>query len=109
MAEFMGKIDIWLSCSHTEGLGRMSLEAMSASAACVLTNTGAEFAVDKENCLLTEVGNIRQITTAVDSLLVDPKLRQKLSVGAYETAVKWADESDYKANLNKLVLEIFNG
>jgi hypothetical protein len=31
---FKKYVDVWLGCSHTEGLGRLGLEAMSAGAAC---------------------------------------------------------------------------
>jgi len=108
MAEFMGKIDIWLSSSHTEGLGRMGLEAMSASAACILSNTGAEYAVDGKNCLLTEIGNIRHIAIAVDKLISDVEARKSISINGFETAVRWSNEEAYAKELNKIVQEIFN-
>jgi len=108
MAEFFGKIDIWISASHTEGLGRMGLEAMSASVACVLSNTGAEYAQNEENCLITDVGNVRQIATATARLISDIELRKKISAGAFDTAVKWSDSSAYTESLNRIIQELFN-
>ena len=45
LASIFHQTDIWLGASHTEGLGRMALEAMSAGCAPVLSDTGADFAL----------------------------------------------------------------
>ncbi len=42
LAEALKQCDIWLSTSQSEGLGRMTLEAMSAGCVVVARDTGAE-------------------------------------------------------------------
>jgi glycosyltransferase involved in cell wall biosynthesis len=109
LADVMSQVDIWLNCSHTEGLGRMSLEAMSASCGLVVTDTGAEFAKDDYNCLVAPVGSIRRLTEATERLIVDHALRRTLATNAFLTAQKWSDSDTFAQNLDRAVQEIFNG
>ena len=108
LAEFMAQVDVWLNFSHTEGLGRMSLEAMSASCGVVLTATGAEFAKNEQNCLVTPIGSIRRQVEATDRLIYDIDLRRKLAKGAYETAFNYANSEQYSHDLDQIVQEIFH-
>jgi len=107
LTEVMAQTDIWLNCSHTEGLGRMTLEAMSASCGIVTTTTEAEFTVEGENCLMAPIGDIRKITEAVDLLIKDPELRKKLATAGHETAKKWSNSEEYSDKLNKIIKDIF--
>jgi len=109
LSEVLAQTDIWLNCSHTEGLGRMSLEAMSASCGVVTTNTGAEFARDEYNCLVAPTGSIRRLAESMERLIVDHELRKRLAGNAFETAKKWSDPAPYVADLDKAVQEIFHG
>lgn len=93
MAELFRTFDIWLGTSHTEGLGRLALECMSAGVACVLSDTSPEFAKDKENCMLVPVGNIDGYTKALEELIKYPDLRKKLSVNGYKTAESRSDST----------------
>ena len=108
IAKAFSETDIWLNCSHTEGLGRMSLEAMSATCAVATTNKDAEYAKDGVNCLVAPVGDIRGLVTAVDILISDQLLRKKIAIGGYETAASYSNGDAYADNLNDLIQEVFN-
>jgi glycosyltransferase involved in cell wall biosynthesis len=107
MAKVMRQIDIWIVASYTEGLGRMTLEAMSSACAIVATNTNAEFLVDGENCLLVEPGDINGLTKAVDTLYHDRELKEKLVQNGYNTAAKYSDPTEYVKNWRGVIGDLF--
>ena len=109
LANCFQQFDIWLGGSHTEGLGRMALEAMSAGAAVVTTDTGAEFLKDGENCLLYPVGDAQKGGELVDMLANDSKLFTKLVTNGHKTALDASDATVLQYNLNKVVEEVLNG
>jgi glycosyltransferase involved in cell wall biosynthesis len=103
----MSQVDIWVIASHTEGLGRMTLEAMSSGCAIVSTNTGAEFLQDGKNCLLADVGDVKELTECVDKLYHKRELKEALVAEAYNTAAAAADPSEYIKNWNKIIGDLF--
>lgn len=107
LANYFQQIDIWLGCSLTEGLGRMGLEAMSAGAACVLSNTGAEYAVHNKNCLLYPCNDVEGAFLAVESILNDTDLFSKLIVNGYSTAKSTFDQGNYLDNLETFIQGLF--
>ena len=107
IAKAMSQIDIWIVASHTEGLGRMTLEAMSSSCAIVATNTNAEFLVDGENCLLAEPGDINGLVKAVDTLYNNKQLKDNLIANGYETACKYSDSRDYVKSWQNIIGDLF--
>ena len=108
MAEVLNQTDIWISGSHSEGLGRLNLEAMSSGCACVLSDTSAEFTVDKVNCLLYEKKNVEQLITAIDKLISDNTLRGNIAAEGYRTAKALSDSTDFTNNLNTVIEGLFN-
>jgi len=107
MAKVMSQIDIWIVASYTEGLGRMTLEAMSSACAVVATNTNAEFLVDGENCLLVEPGDINGLTKAVDKLYNNKELKEELIKNGYNTAVKYSDPTEFTQNWQNVIGDLF--
>ena len=107
MSQVMRQVDIWIIASHTEGLGRMTLEAMSSGCAIVSTDTGAEFLEDGKNCLLAEVGNVNELTKVVERLYLNTELKQDIVTASYATAVAAADSKQYVKNWNKLIGGLF--
>ena len=103
MASIMKQVDVWIVASHTEGLGRMTLEAMSSGCAIVSTNTGAEFLKDKENCLLAPIGDVNQLTSAVEELYLNTELKNKIVEKSYATAVQAANPEAYVQAWNNLL------
>ena len=106
MAELFKTMDIWVSASHTEGLGRMALEAMSAGVTCVLADTGAEFAKHGENCLLFPIGDVNAMAKAMDTLLTDYSLMAKLRENGYNTARAMADPGPCMEAIQAVIDEI---
>jgi glycosyltransferase involved in cell wall biosynthesis len=109
LANVLAEVDVWLGASHTEGLGRMALEAMSAGAACVLTNTGAEFAEDGENCLIVPIADDTAMVAKVTLLLQNPDLLAKIRTSGYKTAEDCSDPTEYIDNIESVISEVFNG
>jgi GT2 family glycosyltransferase/glycosyltransferase involved in cell wall biosynthesis len=109
LASAFQQFDVVLGGSHTEGLGRISLEAMSAGAVVITTNTGAEFLKDGENCLLYEPGDQQRGGDLVDMVMQDADLFKTLVTGGYKTACDHADPRDLSLNLNKVIEDVVNG
>ncbi len=108
MAHVMRQVDIWLVASHTEGLGRMTLEAMSSGCAIVATNTGAEFLKDGENCVLFEPGDQNGLNNALDKVIANEKLRKKITEGGYATAGAAGDPTEYVKSWNKIIGDCYD-
>ena len=108
MARVMKQVDIWVVASYTEGLGRMTLEAMSSGCAIVATNTGAEFLKDGENCLLVEPGDVNGLNKALDTLIANDDFRKKLVEGGYRTAAEATDPTELVKNWNTIIGGLFN-
>ncbi|MDY6957698.1 MAG: glycosyltransferase [Halobacteriota archaeon] len=107
MAQLLSSCDIWIGASHTEGLGRMSLEAMSAGTTCVISNTDAEFAQHGSNCLMFEPGDIDAIVQHVNNLIETPSLAADLRNNAFKTATKFADPDSCIDALEKVIKRLF--
>lgn len=93
MADLFSRLDIWVGASHTEGLGRLALENMSAGVACVLSDTEAEFAKNNHNCLLYPIGDAQRMAEQVDFLIQNPEVAKKIRESGYSTATLAADSS----------------
>jgi len=107
MARLMSQVDIWIIASHSEGLGRMTLEAMSAGCAIVSTDTGAEFLKDEQNCMLAPVGDVNGLTECVDRLYQMTEFKEKLIQASFKTAEEAADPTEYMKNWNKIIGGLF--
>ena len=107
MATVLKQTDVWLGASKTEGLGRMGLEAMSAGCAVVLSNTGAEYARNEENCLIYPIGDLAAAERAIIRVLMDKELAFKLREEAYRTAAAAANPAPCIEVLQKVIEGIF--
>ena len=108
MAAVFARTDIWLGASHSEGLGRMGLEAMSASAACVLSDTSPEYVENGKNALMFPVGDLKKAAELCNLLITNVGVRREVSVKGFETAVKAANKrSDVMKELNKAIVHAF--
>ena len=99
----LAQCDLWLVASHTEGLGRLTLEAMSSGCAIVSTNTGAEFLRDSENCLLAPVGDVNALTKAVEIVYLNSTFKNNLVKNSRQAAAKAADPAAYVKNWNDII------
>lgn len=109
LTKVIGETDIWLSASQSEGLGRMALEAMSASCAIVMFDTQAEFAKHEENCLIVKQGDLEGMYYAVERLMKEKDLRQHIVKGAYRTAFEYSKPEKYIDNIEEVIEGLFNG
>jgi len=108
MAKTMQETDIWIGASHSEGLGRMGLEAMSAGAAVISTNTSAEYMDDNFNCMLVPVGDAREIARATAGLIEQPEVAHMLRRNAFDTAASLADPGPTVMAIQKVITRVFS-
>ncbi len=112
MAETMKQTDIWVGASFSEGLGRMGLEAMSAGAAVISTNTGAEYMRSQENCLLIDESDPkllpRAIAKAIEQLIENPVVAMSLRERGFDTAAALADPTHAVAEMQKVIQNVFS-
>ena len=83
--------DILLKMSHEEGFGYPPLEMMLCGGVCVANRTRGfdEYMVNGENALVVEQGDVQGAHDALQRLLDDPALREKLRQGGQKTAREW--------------------
>jgi glycosyltransferase involved in cell wall biosynthesis/ADP-heptose:LPS heptosyltransferase len=92
-----GTADILVYGSHYDSCPRPPQEAMAAGCAVVCTATpGAmEYCRDGENCLLVPVRAPQAIADAIERLLKDPALRERLVQGGLATASQFPREGEW--------------
>lgn len=89
------KLDLLKSCeifvlpSYYEGMPNALMEAMAQGIPCVATKTGGipDLINDKNNGLLSEVGNINHLYNNISELLYDRELREKIGRAALQTII----------------------
>ncbi|HNT80091.1 MAG TPA: glycosyltransferase family 4 protein [Bacteroidia bacterium] len=71
---------------HSEAFGQIYIEAMMASCACVFTKSGIGNSIlqHEQNCLLVDYKNSKQIRNAIQRILDQPTLKQKLGQNAHK-------------------------
>jgi len=91
-AEEYGKHLFFLYPSLYDGFPAPPLEAMASGAVCILAKVAGvdEYAVDGENCMLCEPGNLDEFVNKIKRLLSDPELCEKLSQNAANTAKRFS-------------------
>ncbi|TDT61033.1 glycosyltransferase family 4 protein [Fonticella tunisiensis] len=80
--------EIYISGSYYEAFSLPPLEAMACGTAVITTsNEGVkEYAVDNENCLMYQAGNVDQLIEKIKMLLKSRNLRKRLIEKGLETA-----------------------
>jgi glycosyltransferase involved in cell wall biosynthesis len=104
MKSIYSSCDIFLKMSRVEGFFGPPMEAMACGCSVVVGKvTGYdEYITDKENALVVEQGDILGARHAVQQLIDEPMLRQKLIRGGMETVLHWSWDTSKEAML-KLV------
>lgn len=84
--ELLRSSDAFVLVSNWEGMPRSIIEAQRAGLATVATNVGgvAEIITDNRTGLLANRGSIEDVRNALDLLLRDRQVRERLSRAAYE-------------------------
>ncbi|MCX6344982.1 MAG: tetratricopeptide repeat protein [Armatimonadetes bacterium] len=95
--QIYGSSDILIYASHYDSCPRPPQEAMAAGIAVVCTaTTGAkEYCVDGENSLLIPINSPESIADAVERLMDDADLRNKLINGGLATAAAYPREREW--------------
>ncbi len=98
LAYLYGSCDVFVSTSWREGFGLPPLEAMACGAPVVLTDSGGvrEFARDGENCLLLPPRKPEALAEAIECILGNRDLAEKLRRNGPLTAARfsWAEATD---------------
>ena len=96
--QLYGSSHILIYASHYDSCPRPPQEGMAAGVAVVCTNTpGArEYCKDGENSLLVPICNPTAIADAVEVILNDSKMRERLIEGGLVTAAEFSSEREWK-------------
>lgn len=88
LLELYRSCHVFVSASWWEGFGRPPLEAMACGAPVVTTDSRGvrEYARHEVNCLITPIQSPAALAAAIDRLLSDPALAQRLAEAGRETA-----------------------
>jgi glycosyltransferase involved in cell wall biosynthesis len=99
MRQIYASCDILLKMSRVESFAYPPLEAMACGCAVVLGEVrgGIEYAEDGVNVLKVAAGDINQARAAVQRLLDDKSLRERLQAAGFLTAKSWSWEASREA------------
>ncbi len=88
LAQCYRRADIFVFSSLQEGFGLPPLEAMACGAAVVCSACGGVdgYARNDENCIKVVAGSAEALHSAIERLILNNGLRQKLVSAGYETA-----------------------
>lgn len=88
MAQYYRASDVYLHAASAEAFGKMITEANACGVPVVATNIGGipEQMIDGETGYLIPIGNIRQMTAAVQKIIDDPLLQQRLGAAGRANA-----------------------
>jgi glycosyltransferase involved in cell wall biosynthesis len=92
VAELLRSADIFLDLSKYQAFGRTGLEAMACGCATILTLNGgtAEYARHRDNALLVDTENFKEMVGATRELIEDENLRQEMSEQGILTAANYS-------------------
>lgn len=87
----LAAFDIAIIPSLLEPFGKVALEYMAMRVPIIASKVGglAELIKHEENGLCVESGSIRELTNAIDRLIIDEKLRKKLSDNGFRYVKKF--------------------
>jgi GT2 family glycosyltransferase len=93
VGELFSRATVFVQTSTHEGFALPPLEAMATGAAVVCTDAhgNRDFCVDGVNCLMPEP-DVAAVATALERLLDDPELRERLGRAGIETSQEYAWE-----------------
>lgn len=85
--ELLASVAGFVLPSYVEGLPNALLEAMAWSLPCICTPVGSvpEFARDNVNALIVQPGAVEDLAAAIERLVLDPALRERLGAAARAT------------------------
>ena len=86
----MAAMDIFVLCSHSEGMSNTILEAMSSGLPVVATAVGGnpELVVHQKTGYLIPDDDVDALTASTESLIVDANLRERMGFAGRQRAVR---------------------
>ncbi len=104
IASYMKGADIFIRTPITEGLGIVFLEAMAAGLSIISNDVGGikDIVKDNYNSIVVK-NNVEDIKNAIETLLKDKKLREKLA----SNGLKFVKDYDWGI-VNKRTIELYN-
>lgn len=103
---YLNAADVYIQPSRSEGIGLAIMEACSVGLPIIASRVGGipEVAIEGENAILFEPGNINECATALQTMLMDSSLRQKLGENSKRV---YTEKFQISNNVNKLI-EYYN-
>ncbi len=94
IANLLNQTDIFVDYSSFQALGLAALEALACGVATIVPGNGGTdtFARHEENCLVVDTSNQAACYEALERLIEDAELRNKLQSNSIPTAVKYYPE-----------------
>jgi glycosyltransferase involved in cell wall biosynthesis len=94
IANLLNESDIFVDYSVFQALGLTALEAMASGAASIVPSNGgtSTFARHAENCLVVDTSDSSASYAALQRLIEDDTLRQKIQRNAIQTGVRFYPE-----------------
>jgi len=106
----LSKADVLVMPSRHEELGGTALEAVCAKTPVIASNVGGlkDIFVDKETAILVESENVSEFAYAVNTLLTDKFLRNKIIINAYNRIIpNFTPENNYD-RVKDIYLQVSN-
>lgn len=94
LAAYYSSLNLFLfaSESDSESLGLVGLEAMGCGAFCICSNNAgiATYAIDEENCLMFEKGNVEQLAETIEkAFMISKEKRERIIENGFKTAAQY--------------------
>lgn len=108
IAPFFSIADLFVLPSHLEGSANVLLEAMMAKLPIVASRAGGnpEIVLDGKTGLLVPIADPRALADAIERLLRDPDLGERLAVAARDRAAREFSPERYRQRLCEFYSEI---
>lgn len=102
---YLALADVFVLPSHSEGSPNALLEAMAVGVPVVATSVGGipDMVESEKNALLVEDRDVSGLAEAIERILRDLQLRERLTSAGYEVIARYAPETCFLSILSNLL------